>query len=143
MKDLRKLELFRFYTEVRTGEEYSKSTLISMRHAIERHLNNLPHNRSLKLNSDAFTYKSNKMLNAKIKALKQQGKHKVEHKQPVHVSDLQKLKESPSLQLTNPLSLVRNVWFHIALYWCRRGRKGQRYPKSSSFIFESDEHGHN
>ena len=51
--------LSQFYIEARSkrGEEYtySKSSLISFRNAIERHLNNPPHNKSLKLNSAAFT----------------------------------------------------------------------------------------
>lgn len=134
--------LSKFYTEARTtaGEEYSKSSLLSFRNAIERHLNNPPHNRGLKLNSDVFA-KSNKMLNAKIKELKRQGKEKVKHKQPIHVKDLKALKSSPVLRLTNPLSLLRNVWFHVVLYWCRRGREGQRNLKPSSFAFQTDEDG--
>jgi len=47
------------------GEDYSKSLLISFRNATERHLNNPPYNKSLKLNSASFT---------KIKNLKKQWK---------------------------------------------------------------------
>lgn len=114
--------LAQFYSEVRSkkGEEYSKSSLISFRNAIERHLNNPPYKRSLKLNSAAFS-SSNRMLNAKIKSLKLQGKENVQHKEAIPIDDLKKLKAGPVLRLTNPWSLLRNVWFHVVLYWCRRG----------------------
>ena len=134
--------LSQFYIEARSkrGEEYSKSSLISFRNAIERHLNNPPYNKSLKLNSAAFT-NSNRMLNAKIKSLKKQGKENVQHKDAIPVDDLKKLKAGPVLRLTNPWSLLRNVWFHVVLYWCRRGREGQRNLKPSSFKFAVDEQG--
>ena len=32
-----------------------------------------------------------------------------------------------------------NVWFHITLFWCRRGREGQRNLKRESFQFHADE----
>ena len=134
--------LAQFYTEARskTGEEYSKSSLISLRNAIERHLNNPPYKRSLKLNSAAFT-NSNRMLNAKIRSLKELGKENVQFKEAIPVDDLKKLKAGPVLRLTNPWSLLRNVWFHVVLYWCRRGREGQRNLKPTSFAFAVDEQG--
>ena len=111
--------LFWFYTEARNkkGKEYSKS-LISFRNAIQRYLNNPPFTRNFKLNSTAFT-SSNRMLNAKIKSLKQQGKENVQHKETMPVEDLKKLNASSVLTLSNPWSLLRNVWFHSVLYWCK------------------------
>lgn len=108
--------LSQFYIEARSkrGEQYSKSSLISFRNAIERHLNNPPYNKSLKLNSAAFT-NSNRMFNAKIKSLKKQGKENVQHKDAIPVDDLKKLKAGPVSRLTNPWSLLRNVWFHVVL----------------------------
>ena len=109
--------LSQFYIEARSkrGEEYRKSSLISFRNAIERHLNNPPYN-SLKLNSASFI-NSNRMLNAKIKSLKKQGKENVQHRDAIPVDDLKKLKAGPVLRLTNPWSLLRNVWFHVVLSW--------------------------
>ena len=134
--------LAQFYTEARskTGEEYSKSSLISLRNAIERHLNKPPYKRGLKLNSATFA-NSNRMLNAKIKSLKELGKENVQHKEAIPVDDLKKLKAGPVLRLTNPWYLLRNVWFHVVLYWCRRGREGQRNLKPTSFAFPVDEQG--
>ena len=134
--------LSQLYTEARskTGEEYSESSLITFRNTIERHFNNPPYNRSLNLNSSTFS-NSNRMLNDKIKSLKQQGNENVQRKEAMPVDDLQKLKAGPVLSLANPWSLLRNVWFHVVLYWCRRGREGQRNLKPTSFAFEVDEHG--
>ena len=134
--------LSQFYIQARSkrGEEYSISSLISFRNAIESHLNNPPYNESLKLNSASFT-NYNRMLNAKIMSLKKQAKENVQHKDAIPVDDLKKLKAGPVLCLTNPWSLLRNVWFHVVLYWCRRGREGQQNLKPASFKFAVDEQG--
>ena len=79
------------------------------------------------------------MLNAKIKDLKQQGKQNVEHKPDISTQDLQKLKYHPVLSPSTSLGLLRNVWFHTTLYWCRRGRECQRNLTSSSFKFLKDQ----
>ena len=84
-------------------------------------MNKPAYNKSLKLNSAAFT-NSNCMLNAKTKSLKKQGKENVQHKDATPFDDLKKLKAGPVLRLTNPWSLLRNVWFHLVLYWCNGGR---------------------
>lgn len=81
------------------------------------------------------------MLNAKVKELKRQGKENVEHKEPITKTDLALLKTGPVLRLNNPLSLLRNVWFNVVLFWCRRGREGQRELKPTSFRFCTDEKG--
>lgn len=81
------------------------------------------------------------MLTSKIKDLKRKGKENVEHKQPISSNDLQRLKRSPVFNPLHPFSLLRNVWFHVVLFWCRRGREGQRNLKPSSFKFEVDEKG--
>ena len=74
------------------------------------------------------------MLNAQIVHLKRQGKENVKH-------NLKKLKTSQAIALTSPLTLLQNVWFHVILFFCRRGREGQRELKRSSFKFEADASG--
>ena len=78
------------------------------------------------------------MLNARIISLKLQGKENVKHKPAIENEDLAKLKASQAIAVTNHLSLLRNVWFHVVLYFGRRGREGQRELKRSSFKFEAD-----
>ena len=74
--------LRRFYVEARsrTGDVYSKSSLLGFRHAIERYLNDPPFNKGLKLSSDARFKTSNEMLNAQLINLKRLGKENVKHK---------------------------------------------------------------
>ena len=63
------------------------------------------------------------------------------HKPAIELEDLEKLKNSDILSLTHPLSLLRNAWFHISLFWCRRGFEGQRSLEKSSFVFSEDAKG--
>ena len=76
------------------------------------------------------------MLNAQIVRLKRQGKENVTHKPAIESKDLMKLRTSSANALSNPLTLFRNVWFHVVLFFCRRGREGQRQLKQMSFKFE-------
>ena len=72
------------------------------------------------------------ILNAKTKDLKQQGKQNFEHKPDISTQDPQKLKYHALLSPSNPVGLLKNVWFHTTLYWCRMGREDQRNLTSSS-----------
>ena len=116
----------RFYAEARNkaGEPYSKSTLLGFRHSFERYLNRPPFNQGLNLSSDPRFKRSNEMLNAQIVHLKRQGKENVKHKPAIEDEDLKKLKTSQAIALTSPLTLLQNVWFHVVLFFCRRGREG-------------------
>ena len=130
----------RFYAEVRNkfGEFNSKSSLLDFRHSLERYLNALPLSRGLKLSSNPRFKRSKEMLNAQIVRLKCQGKENVTHKPAIESEDLMKLKTLPAIALSNPLALLCNVWFHIVLFFCRRGREGQRQRRKTSFKFEVD-----
>ena len=135
--------LRRFYAEARnkSRESYSKSSLLGFWHSFERYLNAPPLRRGLKLSSDPRFKRSNEMLNAQIVRLKRQGKENVTHKPAIESEDLMKLKTSPAIALSNPLALLRNVWFHVVLFFCRRGREGQRQLNKTSFKFEVDTSG--
>ena len=111
--------LRRFYAEARnkSGEQYSKSTLLGSRHSFERYLNAPSFNRSLKLSSDPRYKRSNEMLNAQIINLKRQGKENVNHKPAIEHEDLTKLKTSQAIALTNPFTLLQNVWFSVVLFF--------------------------
>lgn len=132
--------LRRFYAEARTqkGEPYSKSTLLGFRHGIERYLNSPPHSRGLQLASDPRFLRSNQMLDAQLINLKRSGKENVAHKPAIEEEHLQQLKASGVFSLSSPLSLLRNVWFHIVLFFCRQGREGQRTLTTKSFKFAVD-----
>ena len=81
------------------------------------------------------------MLDAQIKSLKRRGKENVSHKPGIKKEDLQKLKSSEVFSLSRPLSLLRNVCFHVVLFFYRRGQESQRSLTMNSFKFEIDEAG--
>ena len=126
--------LRRFYAEARSksGDDYRKSTLLGFRHSIERYLNAPSLNKGLKLSSDPRFKRSNEMLNAKVVSLKRHGKENVKHKPAIETEDLVRLRSSQVLSPSNPLGLLRNVWFHVILFFCRRSREGQRNLKKTS-----------
>ena len=72
------------------------------------------------------------MLNAKVVSLKCHGKENVKHKPAIETKDLVRLKSSQVMSPSNPLGLLQNVWFHVILFFCRRGREGQRNLKKTS-----------
>lgn len=129
-----------FYAEVKTkdGQDYSRSTFLSLRNGIERYLNSGPYNKGVTIAGNPRFKKSNIVLNAKIKSLKMEGKEKVKHKSALEQEDLLRLQSSGVLAPLSPLGLLRNVWFHTTLYWCRRGREGQRCLTKNSFVFLQD-----
>lgn len=94
--------LRRFYAEARTRDkqEYSKSALVGFRQGVERYLNAPPFNRGIKITSNPRFTRSNQMLDAKIKQLKQSGKENVQHKPPLEQEDLAKLKTSEVFNLS-------------------------------------------
>ena len=71
--------------------------------------------------------------------MKQQGEAK--QKPCIEKEDLRRLKESAVMSPSTPQGLLNNVWFHITLHFCRRGRERQRNLKKSSFVFLQDENG--
>ena len=77
--------LRRFYAKAKnkSGESYSKSSLLGFRHSFEGYLNAPPLGRGLKLSSDPRFKRSNEMLNAQIVCLKRQGQGKC-HPQASH-----------------------------------------------------------
>ena len=132
-----------FYAEARTkdGALYSRSSLLGIRNALERYLNNPPLNRGISISKGVEFQASNKLLQSQIKLNKRENKENVHHKPPIPEADLQKLKSSSAIRGDNPWGLLRNVWFHINLYWCRRGREGQRELTKQSFQFLKDDTG--
>lgn len=135
--------LRQFYAEARTknGAPYSKSSLLGLRNAIERYLNNPPLNRGISITKGPDFQASNKLLQSQIKLNKRENKENTKHKPAIPTADLQKLKASQAIRGDNPWGLLRNVWLHITLYWCRRGREGQRELSKHSFQFLRDDTG--
>ena len=133
--------LKRFYAEARTkkGEEYSRSTLLNIRNALERHL--AASGRKVKITKNSLFVNSNKMLECKLKLNRREGKENVKHKPVIQKEDIEKIKSSTFLSFNDPAGLLRRVWFIVTLFWCRRGCESQRQLKTDSFRFMRDAQG--
>ena len=120
MSDIELIEaLAKFYLEARTakGEQYSRSALLEFRNLIERHLNNNSRDVKISKNSFFFRLKSNKMLNAKLRINRREGKENVNHKPIIEAADLVRGKSSEFTSMNTPAGLQRRVWFFISLDW--------------------------
>ena len=124
----------------KTGQEYSRSSLLGFRNSTERHF--IANNGwSLKLTGNPVFARSNEMLESKLKALRREGKENVQHKAVIESQDLIKLNNSPFTSPNTPAGLLRKVCFFCTLYWCRRGSEGQGLLRRDSFQFEKDADG--
>jgi len=77
---------------------------------------------------------SSSALDAQLFNLKQNGKENETYNLLLNKSISKQLKATGVCSLSSPLSFLRNVCFHIVLFFCRRGREGQRdqQPKAST-----------
>lgn len=132
-----------FYAEARSksGQLYSKSSLISIRSSLNRYLNEPPYCRTLDLTKDPELRSANLALAAVIRRLEEQGAGPVVQKQAITRSDLRKLYESSVFDTNIPYGLLNKVWFEICMYFCTRGRENQRELQEDSFGLAVDEDG--
>ncbi|KAL6108606.1 kctd1 [Pungitius sinensis] len=132
-----------FYAEARSksGQLYSKSSLISIRSSLNRYLNEPPYCRTLDLTKDPELRSANLTLAAVIRRLEEQGAGPVVQKQAITRSDLRKLYESSVFHADTPFGLLNKVWFETCMYFCTRGRENQRELEEDSFGLAVDEDG--
>ncbi|KAM7388834.1 hypothetical protein PAMP_024981 [Pampus punctatissimus] len=132
-----------FYAEARSksGQLYSKSSLISIRSSLNRYLNEPPYCRTLDLTKDPELRSANLTLAAVIRRLEEQGAGPVVQKQAITRSDLRKLYESSVFNTDTPFGLLNKVWFETCMYFCTRGRENQRELEEDSFGLAGDEEG--
>ncbi|XP_064189873.1 uncharacterized protein kctd1 isoform X2 [Anguilla rostrata] len=132
-----------FYAEARSksGQLYSKSSLIGIRSALNRHLNEPPYCRNLDLSKDPELRSANLTLAAVIRKLEEQGACPVVQKQAITRADLKKLYTSSAFNTNTPFGLLNKVWFETCMYFCTRGRENQRELEESSFGLGIDEDG--
>ena len=74
---------------------------------------------------------------------KMKWKRKRDPKPAIEEDHLRQLKASVFFSLSSPLSLLRNVGFHIILFFCQGGCEGQRALTTKSFNFAVDALGEN
>ncbi|KAK0133262.1 BTB/POZ domain-containing protein KCTD1 [Merluccius polli] len=129
-----------FYAEARSksGQLYSKSSLISIRSSLNRYLNEPPHCRTLDLTKDPELRSANLTLAAVIRKLEEQGAGPVVQKQAITRCDLRTLYTCSVLDGDTPLGLLNKVWFETCMYFCTRGRENQRELDMDSFGLAAD-----
>ncbi|KAG9348057.1 hypothetical protein JZ751_004082 [Albula glossodonta] len=132
-----------FYAEARSksGQLYSKSSLISIRSSLNRYLNEPPYCRTLDLTKDPELRSANLTLAAVIRKLEEQGAGPVVQKQAITRADLRKLYTSSVFNTNTPFGLLNKVWFETCMYFCTRGRENQRELEEDSFGLAIDEDG--
>ncbi|XP_020774627.1 uncharacterized protein LOC110154921 [Boleophthalmus pectinirostris] len=132
-----------FYAEARSksGQLYSKSSLISIRSSLNRYLNEPPYCRTLDLTKDPELRSANLALAAVLRRLEEQGAGPVVQKQAITRADLRRLYESPVFHADTPFGLLNKVWFETCMYFCTRGRENQRELEEDSFGLAVDEDG--
>ncbi|KAM6962620.1 uncharacterized protein FYW47_008297 isoform 2-T2 [Aplochiton taeniatus] len=132
-----------FYSEARSksGQLYSKSSLISIRSSLNRYLNEPPYCRTLDLTKDPELRSANLTLAAVIRKLEEQGAGPVVQKQAITRTDLRKLYTSSVFNIETPFGLLNKVWFETCMYFCTRGRENQRELEEDSFGLAIDEDG--
>ncbi|KAL4630973.1 BTB/POZ domain-containing protein KCTD1 isoform X1 [Arapaima gigas] len=132
-----------FYAEARSksGQLYSKSSLISIRSSLNRYLNEPPYCRTLDLTKDPELRSANLTLAAVIRKLEEQGAGPVVQKQAITRGDLRKLYASSVFDTATPFGLLNKVWFETCMYFCTRGRENQRELEEDSFGLAVDEDG--
>ncbi|CAH3161438.1 unnamed protein product [Porites lobata] len=135
--------LKKFYQELRKSptEHYSASAHLSIRAAIDRHLNTLPEFSGISIVRDPLFKIANKSLSAKLKQRKAQGFAKVQHHPSISPEDIQKCYETKVFSDETPISLLRVNWFNISLHFCRRGRENLRSLTPDSFVIKKDANG--
>ena len=130
--------LSRFYVNARTvhGNYYKASSLINIRHSLNRYLNGPPISRDIDLIKDPAFKGANEAYKAAQKELKTMGKGSIEHYPSIVDSDLKKI--GRSFDTTTPVGLIDKVQFDIRLYFCRRGMQNMHAMTKNTFAVRLD-----
>ena len=129
--------LSKFYTSARKtdGSYYKKSSLMSLRAALDRYLRSPPYNKKFSICDPVTFQEANKTLHSYLKHLISTGKIAgTVHKNPLTPEAVQLLFVKGELvcaEASDPRGLMQTVWFYISLYFGKRGRENQREIKKS------------
>lgn len=129
--------LSKFYVSVRRkdGSFYKRTSLLSVRAALDRHLKSPPHNKKFSICDNHLFSDANKTLNSYLKQLVNEGKIAgTVHKNPLTGETIQKLYEKRELadaDTRDPRVLLQTAWFFVSIYFGKRGRENQSSLKKS------------
>ena len=133
--------LCKFFTEARSGkgELYKKTSLIALRHGINRHLSN--NESKFDLVNGADFKQSQVAFKAMLVELKREGKGGIEHHPPLKSGDPKKLYKYFNENRDVPEVLQSKVFVDVMLHFGRRGRENLKEMKISDFWMTSDSDG--
>ena len=132
--------LERFYAEVKPKKhgEYSKSSYLAARAAIQRHLRIVK--RPFNIFSDEPFAQANKVLDCVLKRHKKMGlERQTKHKDPISGEDLAKVSAyfDDVLENPTPTKVTEYCWFVITCHFCLRAREVQASIRKDDLIFEA------
>lgn len=132
-----------FYAELRTkeGKIYSRSSLMGIRAAIQRHLTGPGFNRVINIISGPEFRSANDVLTGQLKDMKVKGLDVAQHHDPISDNDIRKMYSTKTLCDDNQNALQLKVYFEIGLHFGRRGREGLRELRKDHIIFKTDDVG--
>ena len=142
-KDRICLLLKRFYAEVRNqdGNEYGKKSLVCLRAAIQRHINEPPFNVNYNLVTDPAFIGANNVLKGHIKVNKASGLDVSESYPPITKADKTLMYSSGTLSNDSPKALQHKVYYELTLHFGRRAREGLHDLEQKDFVFKCDSEG--
>jgi hypothetical protein len=129
--------LSKFYVSARKqdGNYYKKTSLLSIRAALDRHLKSPPYNKRFSICDTVLFSEANKTLSSYLKQLVKNGKiaatvHKVSLTADI-IKKLYEKRELVDVDTQSPRALLQTVWFQISIYFGKRGRENQSSLKKS------------
>ena len=130
-----------FYGEVRqvNGSPYSRSGLVNIRSAIQRHISSPPFNREFNIMKDSEFNCANQVVQGTIKTLRERGLDVTKHKTAIDADDMSKIRQS--LDVNTPVGLQDKVFVDVVLHFARRGREGLREMGKGFFIIKKNSKG--
>ena len=129
--------LSKFYVSARKkdGNHYKKTSLLSIRAALDRHLKAPPYNKRFSICETVLFSEANKTLSSYLTQLVKNGKiAPTVHKVSLTADIIKKLYEKGELadvDTLSPRALLQTAWFQISLYFGKRGRENQSSLKKS------------
>lgn len=120
---------------------YSKSAIVGIRAAIQRHLSLPPFSQTRNITTgDAFKG-ANLVLHGKLRELRKQGLDTTKAHLAIPAKDIATMYSSRALSNDNPTSLQLKVFFELSIYFGRKGREVLRDLKPQDILFKKDSGG--
>jgi len=131
-------QLTTFYVKApqENGEKCKKSSLIAIRHGLNRFLQS---NSSFDIVNGQEFKESKRVFDAVCKDLKREGKGGFEHYPAIESGDLQKVMDY--FDINDSTKLLEKVFMDLMIYFGRRGREHMRYLKVDDFAATRDGEG--